>query len=578
MPHPLPTMAGSVAAAAVLLLAVATAVSSASDSPKIVAEANKLTVQAGDLVLQQPGDGVEAPPISLSALHAQVQALAAREPGPTAEDVTASVDAAVAGAIRLLLDGNNSLTQGVAALKARLDAADDLLAGLPQTQKAVADIAEDVVYLLAHSVNVTYCAAGGDMHVGDGTCANPIPQCEAPAAPSGGNVSISSQFIIPGVTAEYTCSGATDFVAGPTVRTCVEATLEFDGTDPSCLTCQVVNCVRCVSDVSTCAECAYGHDLTADSRSCPERSDTIIMMEGTNVQSLGAKATSWERFYPGPPAKAGKGALALIRGTTYLVGHGGHSSNFGFYKLDKGATTWSTFPKITGTTQFNGDWIGYVSNPVFYCTINGVGTAEDGFYIFYLTGSAVYQPLVDETQWKPLPVHGNGNSRNIRSDGATAVIGSKIYLLGGNAKGADTAAGKFSAVVDLFDTSTKTFSAGVPMTAGRVGHAAASYDGKIFVFGGRSAAKVPQTLVEMFDPEAQAWSTKTPMPEAWEYMSTGPMPVFPSGTVLIPYAEKSASTGIIASLEYDTKADSWQEGPAPVLKEGKYVVVQGSLE
>ena len=29
---------------------------------------------------------------------------------------------------------------------------------------------------------------------------------------------------------------------------------------------------------------------------------------------------------------------------------------------------------------------------------------------------------------------------------------------------------------------------------------------------------------------------------------------------------------------YDTKADSWQEGPAPVLKEGKYVVVQGSLE
>ena len=33
-------------------------------------------------------------------------------------------------------------------------------------------------------------------------------------------------------------------------------------------------------------------------------------------------------------------------------------------------------------------------------------------------------------------------------------------------------------------------------------------------------------------------------------MSTGPMPVFPSGTVLIPYTEKSASTGIIASLEY----------------------------
>ena len=90
------------------------------------------------------------------------------------------------------------------------------------------------------------------------------------------------------------------------------------------------------------------------------------------------------------PTYGNDAAAALIRGTLYVVGHGGHGSTDGFYKLEAGVKAWSTFPAIKGTTQFDGVWIGRVSNPVFYCTINGVGTAEDGFYIFYLSGSAVY--------------------------------------------------------------------------------------------------------------------------------------------------------------------------------------------
>jgi len=173
----------------------------------------------------------------------------------------------------------------------------------------------------------------------------------------------------------------------------------------------VSNCVRCVNDVDTCAECAYGHDLTADSKSCPERADTIVMMEHRSAQSLSAKATSWERFYPNPPTQTEKGALSLMRGAMYLVGHGGHGSCFGFYKLEKGASTWSTFPEIVGTTQFGSTWIGRVENPVFYATVNGVGNSEDGFYIFYLTGSAVYQPAVDTTKWRPLPVQATAMPR-----------------------------------------------------------------------------------------------------------------------------------------------------------------------
>jgi hypothetical protein len=511
---------------------------------------------------------------ALAALNATVQELAARPPGPTTEDVQLSVDAAVAGAISLLLTGDNALTSGVAGLKTRLDQIDEVLTGLPQTRKVVSELAADVAYLLLHSANVTACASTGDVHAGDGTCIDPVPQCPPPTAPKSGKVTLSADFIIPGVTAEYVCPGALAFVAGPSVRTCVEATLQFDGTAPSCQVCTVTNCERCVDDVKTCAKCAYGHDLAADSKSCPERADTIVAFEN-GAQSLAAKATSWSRFYPTAPIYGTNAQAALMRGTIYLVGHGGHGSTGGFYKLDKGSLSWDAFPVIKGTTQFDTAWIGRVENPAFYCTINGVGSAEDGFYIFYLLGSAVYQPAVDDTKWKALPAHGNGDGRNIRSQGATAVVGSKVYLMGGKAASAP-AEGRYSVLVDVFDTTAGKFSAGVPMTAGRIGHSAASYNGKIYVFGGRSAANVVIKLVETFDPSTEKWATKTPMPEAWEKMSTGPMPVFANGVVLIPFSYNSG--GVHASLEYDTKADSWENGPAPVLKGGKYAVVQGALE
>lgn len=191
----------------------------------------------------------------------------------------------------------------------------------------MSDLADNVKYLIAHSANVTSCATSGEVHIGDGTCIDPVPQCPRPAKPVNGSVELSADFIIPGVTATYSCPGHLAFVAGPKVRTCIEASLEFDGADPVCSVCEVTNCIRCVNHVDTCAECAYGHDLSADSKSCQERLGTIVVMGGSpgsghnfrRSQSLAAKATSWSRFYPTPPITASGGAAALIRGTIYLV-------------------------------------------------------------------------------------------------------------------------------------------------------------------------------------------------------------------------------------------------------------------
>jgi hypothetical protein len=114
--------------------------------------------------------------------------------------------------------------------------------------------------LLDHAANVTACAAGGDIHIGDGACVDPVPRCPRPMAPSYGAVALSADFIIPGVTATYTCGGANMFLSGPTVRTCNESLLGFNGAVPECLVCGVVNCLQCVDSVNTCATCALGHD------------------------------------------------------------------------------------------------------------------------------------------------------------------------------------------------------------------------------------------------------------------------------------------------------------------------------
>lgn len=194
----------------------------------------------------------------------------------------ALVDAAIAGALN---DASRMINNTVAPIESRLGIAETTLVGLPQTQQAVAALALDVNTLLAHAANVTSCAAGGNIHTGNGTCVDPVPQCQPPVAPQNGAVALSSHYIIPGTTATYTCSGTNTFVAGPTVRTCNASTQQFNGVAPQCLVCGVVNCLQCVNAVNNCIRCATGHDLSSDGSQCVVRSNTAVLFGGQRAGS-----------------------------------------------------------------------------------------------------------------------------------------------------------------------------------------------------------------------------------------------------------------------------------------------------
>ena len=94
----------------------------------------------------------------------------------------------------------------------------------------------------------------------------------------------------------------------------------------------------------------------------------------------------------------------------------------------------------------------------------------------------------------------------------------------------------------------------------RWGHSAAAYGGKIYVFGGRLGAGTVSMSVKELDLSTRLWADKTDMPEAWEGMSTDPMPTYANGEVIIPHAYK-ANAGIATALKYNVRADSWEAGP-----------------
>ena len=97
-------------------------------------------------------------------------------------------------------------------------------------------------------------------------------------------------------------------------------------------------------------------------------------------------------------------------------------------------------------------------------------------------------------------------------------------------------ADRFSDRVSIFDTSSKKWSRGVPMTSGRQKHAAAAYGGKIYVFGGINSDNMLLTTVEIFDPLNGKWSEGAKMDDPWNDITTGPLPVYADGSILLPYA------------------------------------------
>ncbi|HEY2714451.1 MAG TPA: kelch repeat-containing protein [Chthoniobacterales bacterium] len=235
----------------------------------------------------------------------------------------------------------------------------------------------------------------------------------------------------------------------------------------------------------------------------------------------------------------GKTTLAAISASFYIATALTHSA------LSKTAGTWTTGASMPGASYGQ---LGAFVGGRFYA-ISGFATNRVG----------IYDPVNNSwTTGAPLPQFPPDSGYNLRQFYGCAVVGTKIYVIGGDTGGTgardtnyeyDTASntwanravipggarsflvavnlnnkiyaiggidasGQYSSRVDIYDPSSNTWSSGTPLPAARIGMVAGTINGKIYLAGG-SAASGTLTSALVFDPNnPESWTSIAAMPIA----------------------------------------------------------------
>jgi len=180
------------------------------------------------------------------------------------------------------------------------------------------------------------------------------------------------------------------------------------------------------------------------------------------------------------------------------------------------------------------------------------GRNDDG----YLSVNEEYDPATNTWTTKtPMPTP--------RSDFGIAVVNNKIYCIGGIIDFDWSGYGKgiLCTVNEVYDPLTDTWENKSSMPTIRQRPQANVDNGKIYVMGGFKYRNLPppQTTIlvdvnEVYDPETDSWTTKTPMPST----PSGPASTSINNKIYVIGGFKSNLTQI-----YTPESDTWSQG-API--------------
>jgi hypothetical protein len=200
------------------------------------------------------------------------------------------------------------------------------------------------------------------------------------------------------------------------------------------------------------------------------------------------------------------------------------------------------------------------------------GTAADDAQI---TRNEVYDPTADKwTVLAPMP----RGSHHI----AVTLLNGKIYSFGGFTAAAHGAPADYAFEYDPKSNSWRTLP---NLTSVRASAEAVTLDGKIHLIGGRSAQNGPTLAThELFDPATGKWSTLAPMPVARDHIAL----IVVNGKIhAIGGRVLSFSTNQSRHDVYDPATDSWSSAaPMPTARSslgvteyrGMIMVVGGEQE
>jgi len=234
-----------------------------------------------------------------------------------------------------------------------------------------------------------------------------------------------------------------------------------------------------------------------------------------------------------------------------------------FYSLGGTPPTTQMYDPATGA------WSTLAPPPVFraYTQATAVGT------VIYVYGGCIsadcsflasdtwaYDTAADTwTQKAPMP----GPRQGLSSD----VIGGKIYVAGGYSGGAFTNYTP-SLPVTVFDPAADAWTTKAPMPLGRGYGAAGAVNGILYYAGGSATGfgGAPHADVMAYDPAADSWTMRAPLPAPLLYAGGaaygGRFYVVGGSTVT------AASVFTSATWVYDPSANAWSAGPA--LNDARY--------
>jgi uncharacterized repeat protein (TIGR01451 family) len=301
----------------------------------------------------------------------------------------------------------------------------------------------------------------------------------------------------------------------------------------------------------------------------PASNDPAIADTGVSngTPAIGTPATdnlpndigaAWEVMAPLPSARVFNAVIAegqyvyVIGGTSDAGGATPTNTNFRYDTLNN---TWSTMAVM----------------PAALDSIDGIAIGG----MIYIPGSDpdsntyVYDIATDT--WSGIPANG-GYAAPVQYQ--VVAIGTDLYVLGGIVGGATSTPN-----VWILDTTTGTWSAGVPMQKTRTSFSAAAIGNNIYVAGGVAfPGFAPDMTAEMFD--GVAWSYIAAVPNGggaytrWSYNADGMAP----GALWLAAGRRDAGWAVLNHAGYyDVASDTWTDSPTiPMLNQGR-VYMEGDV-
>ena len=261
---------------------------------------------------------------------------------------------------------------------------------------------------------------------------------------------------------------------------------------------------------------------------------------------------SWTTKKPMTTARGGLG-VAVVNGKIYAIGGSNRATQLAVVEEYNPATdTWTT--KKPMPTPRSGFAVAVHQNKI-YCI--GGTTGDSGF-----TGVVeVYDPATDTWETKPpMPTP--------RADLCANVVNGRIYCIGGKRYwGVDPPYYQELNTTEVYNTATNSWTTKSPMPIPVLGAASAVLDGKIYIIGGSRHFQAGWNLTtigsnQVYDPENDAWSTRTSLPTAESYAAaeatngvTAPKRIY-----LVGGTNETAYNQV--TYAYDSRSNEWSTGTA----------------